>query len=197
MKVSFDNLPYVYPIPIALLGANVRGKPNYETIGDLGLMGINPALVCISSHREHYTNAGILENGTFSLNFPTTAMLAVTDYCGIVSGRQVDKSFLFEHFYGALQTAPMITACPVNLECRVLQEFSIQHRQIFVAEVVCTYVEETFVDEQNGNKHIADLTVLDPILYALDNRYYSVGRPIGVGYTEGKKLSHTPETEIT
>jgi flavin reductase (DIM6/NTAB) family NADH-FMN oxidoreductase RutF len=189
MKIPFGKIPYVYPIPIALLGANVNGKPNYATIGDLGLMGINPALVCVSSHRDHYTNIGILENGAFSLNFPTTAMLAVSDYCGVVSGRAADKSALFESFYGELGTAPMIQECPVGLECRVLQEFSVQHRQMFIAEVHCAYVDEACLVEKDGKKHIADLTRLDPILYALDNRYYSIGQPIGVGYSEAQKLT--------
>jgi flavin reductase (DIM6/NTAB) family NADH-FMN oxidoreductase RutF len=188
MKTKLGKLPYIYPIPITLVGANVHAKPNYATIGDLGLMGINPALVCISSHRDHYTNIGILENGTFSINFPTTDMVAKTDYCGVVSGREVDKSALFETFYGETGTAPMIAECPLGLECRVVQEFSIQHRQMFIGEVVQCFASQEFVSEQDGHKLLADLTQLDPILYALDNRYYSIGSPIGVGYQEAAKL---------
>jgi flavin reductase (DIM6/NTAB) family NADH-FMN oxidoreductase RutF len=82
----------------------------------------------------------------------------------------------------------MIKQCPVNLECRVVKEFSIQHRQIFVGEVVQVYVDEKFVVVKNGRQGIADVTQLDPIMYALDNRYYSVGQAIGVGYQEGKEL---------
>jgi flavin reductase (DIM6/NTAB) family NADH-FMN oxidoreductase RutF len=188
MKIMVGAVPLVYPIPIVLAGANVRGKPNYVTLGDCGLMGIKPPLVYISSARDHYTNPGILENGTYSINLPSTQLLAKTDYCGMVSGREVDKSALFETFYGELGTAPMICECPVNLECRVLQEFSIQHRQIFVGEVVQTHVNQEFVAERDGRLVIADLTQLDPIIYALDNRYYRIGEPIGVGYGEGKKL---------
>jgi flavin reductase (DIM6/NTAB) family NADH-FMN oxidoreductase RutF len=188
LKVELGKLPYIYPIPITLVGATVHGKPNYVTIGDTGLMGINPPLVYVSSHRDHYTNIGILENGTFSINFPTTKMLAVTDYCGTVSGRDVDKAILFETVYGETGTAPLIVEYPVNLECRLVQEFSIQHRQVFVGEVVQTYVNEEFVVEQDGHKTIADLTQLDPILYALDNRYYRVGSPIGFGYQEAKRV---------
>ncbi len=195
MKVPFGKTPYVYPIPIVLLGANVGGRPNYETIGDLGLMGINPPLVCVSSHRDHYTNQGILENKAFSINFPTTAMLTVVDYCGVVSGREVDKGALFETFYGELGNAPMIQQCPVNLECRLLQKFSVQHRQMFLAEVACTYVEQAFLTEQDGKQRIADLTHLDPILYALDNRYYSIGQPIGLGYSEASKLRSIETTK--
>jgi flavin reductase (DIM6/NTAB) family NADH-FMN oxidoreductase RutF len=191
MKARLGTIPYIYPIPVILAGANVHGRPNYELLGQCGVMGVNPPIVYISSGQDHYTNIGILENQTYSINFPTTAMLAVTDYCGIVSGHKVDKSELFESFYGELGTAPMITECPVNLECRVIREFAIQHRQIFVGEVVMAYADEAFITEEDGRRRIAELTRLDPILYALDNRYYSIGRPIGTGYQEGKEF-HPP-----
>jgi flavin reductase (DIM6/NTAB) family NADH-FMN oxidoreductase RutF len=188
MKIKFGAVPLIYPIPIILAGANVDGKPNYATLGDCGLMGIKPPLVYISSGQDHYTNKGILENETYSINIPSSDMLALTDYCGIVSGKDVDKSALFENFYGELGNAPMIKQCPVNLECRVVKEFSIQHRQIFVGQVVQVHVDEKFVVEKNGRQGIADMMQLDPIMYALDNRYYSVGQVIGVGYQEGKEL---------
>jgi flavin reductase (DIM6/NTAB) family NADH-FMN oxidoreductase RutF len=189
VKSKIGGIPYIYPVPIVLVGANVDGKPNFETIGDVGLMGIKPPIVFISSGNTHHTNQGILENRTFSINFPTTAMLPVVDYCGQVSGREVDKAALFEVFYGNLETAPLIAACPVNLECRVIKEFSIEHRQIFVGEVVQAHVDAALVSEIDGRKSIADLTHLDPILYALDNRYYSIGKVVGTGYQEAEKLS--------
>jgi flavin reductase (DIM6/NTAB) family NADH-FMN oxidoreductase RutF len=186
MKVKLGTVPLVYPIPIVLAGSNVRGRPNFATLGDCGVMGINPPLVYISSHREHYTNEGILENETYSVNVPSTDLLAMTDYCGMVSGKKVDKSELFEVFYGELETAPMIQECPVNLECQVVKEFCIEHRQIFVGKVVQAYVDEEYVIERDGRKAITEMTRLDPIIYALDNRYYRIGEPIGVGYEEGK-----------
>jgi hypothetical protein len=63
--VKLSASPLIYPIPIVLSGANVKGKPNFELLGDCGLMGINPSLGYIRSHREHYTNIGVLENKTF------------------------------------------------------------------------------------------------------------------------------------
>ena len=188
MKVKIGSVPYIYPIPIALAGANVDGKPNFETVGDIGLMGIKPPIVFLSSGNTHHTNQGILENQTFSINFPNTEMLAVVDYCGQVSGKNVDKGALFEVFYGELETAPLITECPVNLECKVIKEFSIEHRQIFVGEVVQTHIDEALITEQDGRQIIAPLPKLDPIIYALDNLYYQIGESIGVGYQEGKKL---------
>jgi flavin reductase (DIM6/NTAB) family NADH-FMN oxidoreductase RutF len=188
MKKKLGSLPYIYPVPIVLAGATVKGQPSFTTIGDVGLMGINPPLVFISSHTRHYLNEGILETGCYSINFPTTEMLPVVDYCGQVSGREVDKGALFEVFYGDLELAPLIEDCPVNLECEVVKEFKIQHRQIFVGEVAQTHVDQSLLSEKDGRQAIADLAQLDPILYALDNCYYSIGKSIGIGYQEAGDL---------
>ena len=178
-------LPLIYPVPIVLAGALVDGVPNYVTIGDTGLMGINPPLVFVSSHVNHHTNAGILRHKTFSINTPNTELIAKVDYCGIVSGSDVDKSALFTNFYGELETAPMIEECPVNLECKLVKEFSIEHRQIFIGEVVATHIDALLMIEEGK---LPPLNAIDPILYALDNHYYRTGAPIGVGYSEGQRL---------
>jgi flavin reductase (DIM6/NTAB) family NADH-FMN oxidoreductase RutF len=191
LKVKLGPRPLVYPIPIVIGGANVHGKPNWVLLGDTGLMGVNPPLIYISLHRDHYTTIGVLENRTFSVNIPHTGMLADADYCGTVSGAKVDKSGLFQAFYGDTGTAPMAEECPVNLECRVVHDFSIQHRHIFVGEVVQAYAGEQYVEERDGKKGLIDMTRLDPILYSLDNQYYSAGKRIGEGYREAGKRKST------
>jgi flavin reductase (DIM6/NTAB) family NADH-FMN oxidoreductase RutF len=188
-KVKHGPIPLVYPIPITLVGAMVAGRPNYTTIGDCGLAGIRPPLVFVSSHRDHHINKGIIKNRTFSINFPNTKLLDKTDYCGIVSGRDVDKSALFQTFYGELKSAPMISECPINLECKVLKDFLIQHRQIFIGEVVQCHADEGLIIQLEEGKAITDMKRLDPIIYSLDNKYYSIGKTIGTGYKEGKKIS--------
>ena len=189
MKIIWNKpLPLVYPVPIVLAGALVYGKPNYATIGDTGLMGISPPLVFISSHVNHHTNIGIVEHHTFSINIPSTDLLKKADYCGIVSGAEVDKSVLFTNFFGELETAPMIAECPVNLECRVVKEFKIQHRQVFVGEVIATHIEENILLANGQRKILPNLAELDPIIYALDNHYYQIGEQIGMGYQEGQSL---------
>ena len=187
-KIKFGKVPLIFPIPIILAGALVKGKPNFETLGDVGIMGIKPPIIYISSGVDHYTNIGILEHKTFSVNIPSTSLLIKTDYCGVVSGHNTDKSQLFDVFFGELETVPMIKECPVNLECKVIKEFSILHRQIFIGDVVQTYVNKDLVIESKSRKQLVDMTMLDPIIYALDNQYYNIGKPIGVGYQESKKL---------
>ncbi|MFW9969425.1 MAG: flavin reductase family protein [Candidatus Odinarchaeota archaeon] len=187
-KVKFGKVPLVYPIPIILAGTLVNNQPNFETIGDVGIIGIKPPIVYISSNQNHYTNQGILENKTFSINIPTTQLLVKADYCGVVSGKEVDKSKLFNIFFGELETVPMIRECPVNLECKVIKEFSIEHRQIFIADVVQTYISKDFVIKGEEGQKIVDMIKLDPIIYALDNCYYKIGEIIGIGYEENKKF---------
>ncbi|MFX1378723.1 MAG: flavin reductase family protein [Promethearchaeota archaeon] len=187
-KVKFGKVPLVYPVPIIFAGALVNNQPNFETLGDVGIMGINPPIVYISSGQNHYTNQGILENKTFSINFPNTQLLIKADYCGVTSGRNVDKSKLFNVFYGELKTAPMIQECPVNLECKVIKEFSIENRQIFIGDVIQSYVSKDFVIKGEEGQKIENMIKLDPIIYALDNRYYKIGEIIGTGYQESKKF---------
>jgi flavin reductase (DIM6/NTAB) family NADH-FMN oxidoreductase RutF len=106
----------------------------------------------------------------------------------MVSGREEDKAILFETFYGQLGNVPMIKECPVCLECQLIKEFSIQHRQVFIGEVVETYIDEEYVVEKEGRKIVSDLGKLDPVIYSLDNRYYRIGEMIGTGYLEGRKI---------
>lgn len=183
MKVKLGGVPLICPVPVVLAGAEVNGRANFTTLGDCGIMGLNPPLVYVSLHEKHHSTAGIQEKLTFSVNVPSESMIAVTDHCGIVSGRDVDKSALFSVFYGELGTAPMISECPVCLECRVVKSFGIQHRRIFVGEVVQTYVNEECVEETSGRPEIRVLSEIAPITYGLDNRYYGVGKVLGSGYT--------------
>jgi len=184
-KRKLGAIPYLYPVPIVLVGAVVDGRPNFAEIGDCAIMGIRPPLVAVSLSAEHHTTRGILAHRTFSVNVPNTDLLGKTDRCGIVSGKDVDKSVLFEVEYGETTTAPLIVACPVVLECRVVEEVEIEHRRIFIGGVLQCHVDETYVVEKDGRRSVAALTELDPILYALDNAYYSVGRCIGIGTREG------------
>jgi len=187
-KVEIGAVPYVYPVPIVLIGAMVDGRANYATVGDCAIMGIRPALVAISLGEGHYTTRGVVATGAFSINIPSIDQLALVDHFGIVSGNDVDKSALVESEPGTLDV-PLLVSCPVNLECRVVEECTVEHRRIFIASVETTHIDEAFVSEVDGRRRIAPLTELDPILYALDNRYYSIGGPIGTGYQEGAKFA--------
>jgi flavin reductase (DIM6/NTAB) family NADH-FMN oxidoreductase RutF len=189
-KRQLGPLPLIYPIPIALVGALVDGKPNFTEVGDVGIMGIRPPYVFVSLGEKSHSKRGIEQTGGYSLNFPSTALMAQADLCGTASGATMNKAALFTLFTDPdnLAELPMIEECPVNLACKVVKHFTLEHRNIFVGLVAQTYVSEECLVERDGKQRLADLTVLDPLIYALDNRYYKIGQPIGTGYQEGKKI---------
>ena len=185
MKIDIGNIPYLYPVPIVLVGSTVEGKDNYAAVGDVAIMGLKPALMSVSLNENHYTTSGIIESGYFSINIPTSAMMKKVDYCGIYSGRDVDKSSIFilrNTEYGL----SIIDECPVNIVCKVIKDFLIEHRHIFIGEVLKTYIDENYVDIDENSKKIAGMEKLNPLVYGLDNKYYTIGRQIGTGYKEGK-----------
>lgn len=185
MKRQLGPLSLVYPIPIVLVGVDVDGQANVTTVGDCSVMGLKPPLVAISLAETHHSTRGMRTNHAFSINTPSTELLDRTDYCGMVSGRDVDKSSLFDITRGELGV-PLISECPVNLECRILDEVAVEHRVLFVAEVVQAHIDEDLVEVEAGCVRLPEMAKLDPIIYALDNRYYRIGGPIGIGYQEGR-----------
>ena len=87
-KIELSAKTICYPMPCSLVGVNVGGKPNYLTVAWFSTVNVKPPYHMIALGKAHYTNPGIKENGTFSVNIPSAAMADVTDYCGIVSGNK-------------------------------------------------------------------------------------------------------------
>jgi flavin reductase (DIM6/NTAB) family NADH-FMN oxidoreductase RutF len=96
-KVKTKVVPF--PLPICIAGSIINGKINYATYGCFGLLSPRPTTyVYIGSVEPHYTNTGIKENGYFSINIPSVEQMQKTDYVGLVSGRDSDKSTFLNHF---------------------------------------------------------------------------------------------------
>ena len=111
-------------------------------------------------------------------------MVKATDYCGIVSGRKVDKSNLFKSFYGQLNTAPMIEECPLNLECKLFKTIETGNNLIFLGEVVSVYANEEVLI---GG--VPDIQGIDPlVLFGSVYHSWKFGPDIARAYRIGKKL---------
>jgi flavin reductase (DIM6/NTAB) family NADH-FMN oxidoreductase RutF len=190
MKKKIEINPYLYPMPVVLIGANVAGKANFMPLAWICMIEHEPHMISISSSQTHYTNKGILENKTFSVNTPSEAMIKATDYCGLNTGKNIDKSNIFEIFYGELKTAPMITKTPLNLECKLVKvidtkEFIPPDKRghfIFIGEIIQAYADEEYLI--NG---IPDILKMKPFtLTQNDNNYWKVGEKIGRAWSIGK-----------
>jgi flavin reductase (DIM6/NTAB) family NADH-FMN oxidoreductase RutF len=182
-KKTLGNKSLLYPMPVTIVGADVEGKPNFLAIAFIGIVNANPGMVALGANRKHHTNKGILANRTFSINIPSRDQLEITDYVGLYSGAKIDKSHLFEVFYGKLGNAPMIASCPLNLECRVtdvLERGGLDH--IFVGEIVESYCEEKYL--AGGNP---DIEKMRPAAFSMyDNRYFAIGEYLGDAWSMGR-----------
>ena len=182
-KIEVGANPYMYPMPTVLVGAHVNNKPNYRTIAYCSMVQISPPVVAIGMGSGAYTGEGIKEAQGFSVNIPSEDMVTLVDYCGIVSGKDKDKSRLFKNFYGKLGNVPMIEECPVSLECKLLKVVSLNgNHELFLGEIVEIYCNEEAT--LNGKP---DIQHVKPILFSCgDKRYYKTGEPFATAWKIGK-----------
>jgi len=134
-------------------------------------------MVYISVNKVHNTNSGIKENGYFSVNIPSKDLLEKTEYVGQVSGRDVDKSGVFSAFYGSVKKAPMIEECPVNILCKLTNIVDLPNNEVFIGEIVETYVSKNSVVDGEP-----DVKKIDPLILA-GGSYRVLGRVAGVAFT--------------
>jgi flavin reductase (DIM6/NTAB) family NADH-FMN oxidoreductase RutF len=173
MKVKLGIKNCLYPMPTTLIGALVNGKPNYVTIAHVGIMDLTS--VSLGMNKNHYTNQGIRENKTFSVNLPSTKLVKETDYCGLNSGLHEDKAYLFKTFYGTLETAPMIEECAINMECELVKTVDFPNHDIFIGRIKETYCDESVLTAGN-----VDFDKLQPILFVMnEGSYRKLGGKIG------------------
>jgi len=170
------------PSPSVIAGALVNGKANYITLGSFGGMSINPAIVYISVNKVHYSNAGIKENGYFSVNIPSKDIVQKMDYVGLVSGRDVDKSGVFTTFFGSVDKAPMIEECPANILCKIIDTVDLPNNEVFIGEIVETYVNQDCLTDDKP-----DMKKINPILLA-GGKYCQIGSECGNAFSDGKAL---------
>jgi flavin reductase (DIM6/NTAB) family NADH-FMN oxidoreductase RutF len=159
----------------------VNGKPNYLAVAWCSIVNNMPPMASISLYHIRYTRPGIEENGTFSINIPSAAQVKETDYCGIFSGRRVDKSKIFESFFGMLKTAPMIESCPLNMECKLHSTYNIGTHDLYIGEIVEIYVDEKYL--VNG---MPDMKGVDPMVCTWKGNYWHVGEYIASTFNAGK-----------
>lgn len=171
-------------MPVVLVGTNVGGKDNFMTVGWCARANASPPMILCGIGNHHYTSKGITETKTFSINIPSPDLLEKTDYCGLVSGEKTDKSRVFDVFYGTLKTAPMITECPVNLECRLVQTVPLPTNTLYIGEIVGAYADSRVINEGKPN-----FPEINPLFLTMpDNRYWTLGKYAGDAWNAGKPL---------
>ncbi|MBN2005310.1 MAG: flavin reductase family protein [Anaerolineae bacterium] len=182
-KVKINNGALGYPMPMLLVGSVSEGKPNFMPMAWVTRVNFNPVMIAVAMG-PHYTATGIREHGEFSVNVPSVAMVAATDYCGLVSGKKQDKSGIFPVFYGDLAHAPMIESCPVTLACKLVQTVPLSTNTLFIGEVVDAYATPDVI--VNGEP---DIQKVQPFMLTMpDNGYWTLGAQAGQAWSIGKQF---------
>ncbi len=189
MKKSFGAKTLIYPTPVWLVGTyDKNGKPNAATIAWGGVCSSKPPCVSVSLREATYTHGNIMERKAFTINVPSADQVEIADYCGVASGKNVDK------FAAAKITAvksekvdaPFIQEFPLILECKLSNFIKIGIHTHFIGEILDVKIDESMLGEDG----LPDILKINPIIYAPEiQSYYAAGKYLGKAFSIGKNFS--------
>ena len=176
----------LYPVPAVMVSCQRPGeRPNIITVAWAGTVCSDPVMLSVSVRKERYSYDILKETGEFVVNLVTKELVYAADYCGVKSGRDVDKfreMNLTPQKSGRV-AAPGIEESPVNLECRVTQVLELGSHDMFLAQVLGVTVDKAYMDE-SGKFHLNDTEL---VAYS-HGEYFQLGEKLGrFGYSVQKK----------
>lgn len=176
----------LYPVPVVMVSCKREGeKANIVTVAWAGTICTNPPMVSISVRPERYSYDIIKETKEFVINLTTKELTFATDYCGVRSGKDVDKfkEMKLTELPSQHIKAPAIAESPVNLECKVVKIEELGSHHMFIADVVGVSVNDKYIDEK-GKLLLNELGL---VAYS-HGEYFELGKKLGkFGYSVQKK----------
>lgn len=186
-KRIFKGSAILNPVPAVLITSqNKEGKVNVFTVGWIGTACTKPPMVTVAIRPERLSYEYIKENGEFVINLPPASMTRKVDYCGVVSGKKVDKIKDLKLSLEPSQkvSPPALAQCPVNIECRVASITPLGSHDLFLAEVLSVSVDEALIDD----KEKIHLEKANLIAYSHGEYFPLLNKPLGkFGYSVKKK----------
>ena len=147
------------PVPVVLVSCADPKNPekkNMITLAWAGTVNSEPPMVSISVRKERYSHDLIAESGEFVVNLVDEGMCRAVDYCGVRSGKDVDKAAETGLTYMPAETmkiAPAVSGAPVSLSCKVRQMLELSSHDLFIGEVTGVMVRDDLLDG-NGTLHL-------------------------------------------
>ena len=186
MKETWKPGNMLYPLPAVMVSVtDGQGNDNIITVAWTGTICTNPPMVYISVRPSRYSYEMLKKTGEFVINLTTEELAFATDYCGVRSGRDVDK-FKEAHLTkepAQFVKAPMIKESPVSIECRVTEVKELGSHHMFLAEVLAVHAQQEYIDKNNKFQ----LNKAKPIVYS-HGEYFGTGKSLGTfGYSVKKR----------
>ena len=178
----------LYPLPAVMVSvSDGEGNDNIITVAWAGTVCTNPPMVSVSVRPSRFSYDMLRKTGEFVINLTTEKLAYATDYCGVRSGRDVDKfkEMKLHKEKAQFVKAPLIKESPVSIECKVKDIIKLGSHDMFVAEVLSIDADEKYIDEKGA----FDISKCDLIAYA-NGGYYPLGKKIGkFGFSVQKRKS--------
>ncbi len=155
MKPSYTPLPpstLLNPVPVVLVScADPRNpeKKNMITLAWAGTVNSDPPMVSVSIRKERYSHDLIADSGEFVVNLVDESMCRAVDFCGVRSGRDVDKAAETGLAYmpaDTMSVAPAVAGAPVSLSCKVRRVLELGSHDLFLGEVTSILVRDDLLD---------------------------------------------------
>ena len=183
-KIQWKGGALLAPVPPAMVTCGSMEQPNVLTIAWTGIINTIPPKTYISVRPSRFSYPMIKESGEFVINLTTASMIRAADFCGVRSGRELDKfeACGLEIEEGFTVSAPVLSQSPVSLECRVTEIIPLGSHDMFLAEVVAVHVSEDYME---GNGRFC-LNQTGLVAYS-HGEYFSLGKKLGTfGYSVRK-----------
>lgn len=187
-KVSWKGGALLAPVPPVLVTVGNEEKSNVFTVAWTGLINTIPPKTYISVRPSRYSYEFIKENGEFVLNLTPASLISACDWCGIHTGRKVDKfkKWNLTRVPASQVTPPLIDECPLSLECKVFDCIELGTHHMFLADIVAVDVNEELLDK--SGKLCLDRAHLAAFAHG---EYFELGKSLGkFGFSVKKKKKH-------
>jgi flavin reductase (DIM6/NTAB) family NADH-FMN oxidoreductase RutF len=188
MKISIGAKTLLFPTPVLMVGTYDKiGKPNLMIAAWGGICCSQPPCVAVSLRKATYSYNSIVDRKAFTVGIACESKIIEADFCGIASGRDVDKFAVtgLTSVKSELVDAPYASECPVVLECRLLHTIEIGLHTQFIGEIIDVKGNEDVFSEDGQ----LDIMKIQPLIFDTSQKgYHGVSPCIGKAFFVGKEL---------
>ncbi len=194
-KARLGKTDMFFPVPAALIGCGNSEEMDIVVVASVGVVSSTPPTIGISLDKRRYSLELIRKTREFTINIPSAQLYRETDYCGLVSGKGINKfkQAGLTPVMGSKVQAPLLKECPFNLECRVISENVLGEYVLILGEILETHIDNDKVTFIGGRPRV-DIEKVNPLVYCATVReYWSIGSRLGNAFHAGKEIAKTQE----